>query len=70
MKNDMPWTQVWIALQEIGAALDYAGDLPNWAQELGAAIIEAEPHAKEAALTEAPNIDLPPPPAQDGGDVR
>ena len=47
-----PWTAVWVALQELGAALDAVGDLPDWATQLNAAVEDAKGAAEEAALTE------------------
>jgi hypothetical protein len=59
MANDqqttMPYTALWVALQEVGACLDALGDLPDWARDLSCALIEAEEPAKAAALAE----DLP-----------
>lgn len=47
-----PYTAVWVALQELGAALDRCGDLPDWARDLAWAVDEAQEAAEEAAIAE------------------
>jgi hypothetical protein len=39
-------------MQELGAALDAAGDLPDWAISISAAIEAAQDAAEDAALAE------------------
>ena len=52
MADAKTWTRLWVALQELGAALDAVGDLPDWVMDLSGAVIEAEEHARDAALAE------------------
>lgn len=50
--GERPWGAVWLALQELGAAIDAIADQPDWLISLGATVEAAQGPAEEYALEE------------------